>query len=179
MSRHRTCLLIVCVEPSSHSDEQKKLAKRTNAISLNISTQNHRRIPGFAVVVVTIVDEILNDFHMFSECVFFPEENQQPMKERDTEAQEQQEPQEQEETDPSHTPAPKAHDTEQGTRFPGFSTPFSQPPMLCPAHERPMRATADQRTTLLRFSVSLAFAAPLLRSLQCEVAISRGHSAQV
>ena len=122
---------------------KKKLAKRTNAKSLNISTQNHRRFPGFAVVVVTIVDEILNDFHMFSECVFFPEENQQPMKERDTEAQEQQEPQEQEETDPSHTPAPKAHDTDTEHDVP--ACPHHSPNLrcLCPAHERPMRATAD------------------------------------
>ena len=45
-----------------------------------IHTQNPRRFPGFTVVVVTLFVKILDDFHDFvSECVFFPEENQQPV----------------------------------------------------------------------------------------------------
>ena len=45
-----------------------------------ILTQNPRLFPGFTVVVVTFFVKILDDFHDFvSECVLFPEENQQPV----------------------------------------------------------------------------------------------------
>ena len=40
--------------------------------------KNSGRFPGFEVVVVTCFDEILDDFHDFSECVFF-QKNQQPI----------------------------------------------------------------------------------------------------
>ena len=44
-----------------------------------IHTQNPRRFPGFAVVVVTFFVKILNDFHDFvSECVSFPRKINNP-----------------------------------------------------------------------------------------------------
>ena len=60
------------------NEKMRKIKKRknenkmqkTNATSLKISTPNPRRFPGFAVVVVTFVDEILHDSHVCSECVF-------------------------------------------------------------------------------------------------------------
>ena len=36
-----------------------------------LHTQNTRRFPGFAVVVVTFFRRILNEFHDISECVSF------------------------------------------------------------------------------------------------------------
>ena len=43
-------------------------------------TQNPRRFPGFAVVVVTLFVEIFDEFHDFvSECVSFPREINNPL----------------------------------------------------------------------------------------------------
>ena len=62
--------------------KMKKMQKKKNEISEDLSvfwlhTQNPRRFPGFTVVVVTLFDEILDDFHDFlSECVSLPRENQ-------------------------------------------------------------------------------------------------------
>ena len=42
-----------------------------------LRTQNPRRFPGFAVVVVTFFGELFDDFNVFSECLF-PEEINNP-----------------------------------------------------------------------------------------------------
>ena len=44
----------------------------------HIHTQNPRRVPGFVVVVVKKFNEIIDDFHVFSEMHLLPHENQQP-----------------------------------------------------------------------------------------------------
>ena len=46
---------------------------------MNISTRNPLRFPGFAVVVATLFDEILEDYHVFVRNVYFPKENTQPI----------------------------------------------------------------------------------------------------
>ena len=48
-----------------------KMEKVTKISKVFGFTQNPRRLPMFAVVVATYFDEILDDFHVFSECVFF------------------------------------------------------------------------------------------------------------
>ena len=43
-----------------------------------LHTKNPERFPGFAVVVILFFDEILDDFHVFSECVFFQKKINNP-----------------------------------------------------------------------------------------------------
>ena len=46
--------------------------KKERNMKKRFHTQNHRRFPGFTVVVVTFFVKILDDFHDFvSECVSF------------------------------------------------------------------------------------------------------------
>ena len=42
--------------------ERKETKNKKHAKPLKITTQNLRRFPGFAVIVVTVLDDILNDF---------------------------------------------------------------------------------------------------------------------
>ena len=76
-------------EKLKKKEEMKRRMKnekiQKNAKSQKISrfwlyTQNPRRFPGFTVVVVTFLVEILDDFHVFvSECVFFQKKSNNPL----------------------------------------------------------------------------------------------------
>ena len=46
----------------NENNEKKRKEKKKHSKPLNISTQNLLRFPGFAVIVVTVFDDILNDF---------------------------------------------------------------------------------------------------------------------
>ena len=53
---------------------KEKIKKKMKNEELWLRTQSPRPFPGFAVVVVTVFDEIFDDFNLFG-----PKENQQPI----------------------------------------------------------------------------------------------------
>ena len=58
--------------------KRKMMVKKKNEEILR-HTQNLQRFPGFTVVVVNFVVEILYEFHDFCSGCLFPKENQQPI----------------------------------------------------------------------------------------------------
>ena len=55
------------------------MKKEREMKKMDSHAKNHRRFPGFTVVVVTFFVKILDDFHDFvSECVSFPRKSNSP-----------------------------------------------------------------------------------------------------